>query len=103
MGIVILLSSGCNVLKFVPKDKTLLDANFVKVDGDEKIEDLKEQILLVPNRKMLGVVKFNLWSYYVGQKLFPRDTIKIKFVRKIKYTLTDIIGEKPVYLSKRVL
>ncbi len=103
MGIVILLSSGCNVLKFVPKDKTLLDANFVKVDGDEKIEDLKEQILLVPNRKMLGVVKFNLWSYYVGQKLFPRDTIKIKFVRKIKYTLTDIIGEKPIYLDNSMI
>ncbi len=103
MGIVILLSSGCNVLKFVPKDKTLLDANFVKVDGDEKIDDLKEQILLIPNRKMLGVIKFNLWSYYVGQKLFPKDTIRSKFVRKIKYTLTDIIGEKPVYLDNSMI
>ena len=103
MGIVILLSSGCNVLKFVPKGKSLLDANFIKVDGDEKIEDVKEQILLVPNRKMLGVVKFNLWSYYVGQKLFPKDTIKSKFVRKIKFTLTDIIGEKPVYLDNSMI
>ncbi len=99
MGIVILLSSGCNVLKFVPKGSSLVDVNFVKIEGNEKIEELKEQILLVPNRKMMGIVKFNLWSYYVGIKLFPNDTVSSKIGRKAKKTLTEIMGEKPIYLD----
>jgi outer membrane protein insertion porin family len=118
MSIVILLVSGCNVLKFVPDDKSLVDANFVKIEGGEKIEDLKEQIILQPNRKMLGLVKFNLWSYYVGQKLFKRDSVigriktkeggKKKVSRgkkpnKIKKIFTEIIGEKPVYLDTALI
>ncbi|MFM9943708.1 MAG: BamA/TamA family outer membrane protein [Bacteroidia bacterium] len=112
MSIAILLISGCNVLRFVPKGKSLVDRNRVKIEGNEKIEDLNEQILLVPNRKMLGVVKFNLWSYYFGQKAFKRDSVvgriktkegkkKIitrgKKVNKLKRIFTEIIGEKPVY------
>lgn len=84
MGIVILLLSSCNVLKFVPKGKSLVDANFIKVEGDDKIENLKEEVLLVPNRKMLGVVKFNLWSYYFGQKIFKRDSVIGRIVKKEK-------------------
>lgn len=118
MGIVILLSSSCNVLKFVPKGKSLVDANFIKVEGDAKIEDLKDQVLLVPNRKMLMVVKFNLWSYYFGQKIFKRDSVigrvvtkdgkkKIvtrgKKVNKAKKLFTEIIGEKPVYLDSAMV
>ncbi len=99
MNIVILLSTGCNVLKFVPKGSSLVDVNFVKVEGNEKIEALKEQILLVPNRKMLGIVKFNLWSYYVGLKLFPSDTVSSKIGKKTKNILTEIMGEKPIYLD----
>lgn len=81
------------MLKFVPKGKTLLDGNLVKVEGKEKVEDLKEQILLVPNRKMLLLVKFNLWAYYIGDKVFLKDSTKIK------HFFTETIGEKPVYLD----
>ncbi len=104
MSIAILPISGCNVLKFVPKGKSLLDVNFINVEGGGgKIPDLKDQILLMPNRKMLGVVKFNLWSYYVGQKLFPKDTIKSKFGRKVKSIFCDIVGENPVYLDNSMI
>jgi len=85
------------VLKFVPKGKTLLDGNLVKVEGKEKVEDLKEQILLVPNRKMLLLVKFNLWAYYIGDKVFVKDSTKIK------HFFTETIGEKPVYLDTNMV
>jgi len=111
---------GCNLLRFVPKGKSLVDRNIVKIEGDEKIEDVKEQILLVPNRKMLVVLKFNLWSYYFGQKVFKNDSVigrivtkteviangKIKKkktvtrgkkVNKVKRFFTETVGEKPVY------
>lgn len=74
-----------------------MDGNLVKVEGKEKIEDLKEQILLVPNRKMLFLVKFNLWAYYIGDKLFVRDSTKIKRF------FTETIGEKPVYLDTNMV
>lgn len=97
MGISILFLSSCNVLKFVPKGKTLLDGNLVKVEGKEKIEDLKDQILLVPNRKMLLLVKFNLWAYYIGDKVFVKDSTRIK------HFFTETIGEKPVYLDTNMV
>ncbi|MCC6722741.1 MAG: BamA/TamA family outer membrane protein [Bacteroidia bacterium] len=87
----------------MPDNKSLVDANRIKLDKKVKIDELKEQITLVPNRKMLLVVKFNLWSYYIGNKLFPRDTIKSKIGRKIKYLLVETIGEKPIYLDSNLL
>jgi outer membrane protein assembly factor BamA len=93
LSIGILSLSSCNVLKFVPEGKSLLDGNRVKVEGTEKIEDLKEQILLVPNRKMLLLVKFNLWTYYIGDKVFRKDSTWAKRF------FTETIGEKPVYLD----
>ncbi|MCB9250977.1 MAG: BamA/TamA family outer membrane protein [Flavobacteriales bacterium] len=91
MGII--LCSGCNVLKFVPEDKSLLDGNRVKVEGGVKIDELKEQILHVPNRKMLLLVKFNLWAYFIGNKVFTKDSTKVKMF------FTETVGEKPVYID----
>jgi len=93
MGIGILFLSSCNVMKFVPEGKTLLDGNRVKIEGDVKIEDVKDQILLVPNRKMFLVVKFNLWAYYFGNKVFKKDSTKVKMF------FIETVGEKPVYLD----
>jgi len=91
MGIAFLLLPGCNLLRFVPKGESLVERNNVKVEGKEKIDNLKDQILLVPNRKMLVVLKFNLWSYYFGEKVFRKDS------SKVKRFFTETIGEKPVY------
>ncbi len=113
------LFSACNTLRFVPKDKSLVDINTVKVEGKEKIENLKDEILLVPNRKMLGLIKFNLWAYYFGQKVFKRDSVYGRIVKrdknnkkivskgmkpnKFKNVFTEIIGEKPVYLDNSLI
>ena len=109
-----MLVSGCNVLRFVPKGKSLVERNRVKVEGNEKIENIKDQILLQPNRKMLGVVKFNLWAYYFGQNFFRRDSVTGRIVNregekkvvtrgrkvnKVKRFITETVGEKPVYLD----
>jgi outer membrane protein assembly factor BamA len=97
LSIGCLLLPACNVLKFVPNGKTLVDANRVKVEGDVKIDNLKEQILLVPNRKMLMLVKFNLWAYYIGNKVFRKDSTRIKNF------FVETVGEKPVYLDSAIL
>lgn len=87
----------------MPDDKSLVDANRIKLDKKVKIDELKEQITFVPNRKMLMIVKFNLWSYYVGNKLFPKDTINGRLKRKIKSLLVETMGEKPIYLDSSLL
>lgn len=90
-------------MKFVPDNKSLIDANRIKLDKKVKIDELKEQITFVPNRKMLMLFKFNLWSYYIGNKIFPKDTIKSKAGRKIKHLLVETMGEKPIYLDSSLL
>jgi len=83
----VLLFAACNALKYVPKDKILLQRVHIKTDqGAIKNGDLKMFLYQEPNKRLLGLFNLNL-SWY---NLSGRDTTKW-FNRTLRK-----LGEAPV-------
>lgn len=66
--LLLFTQQGCSIKKYIPQDKFLL--NKVKIKGepagyDDKLYNLSRQ---KPNKKVLGLVKFNMWFYLLANK-----------------------------------
>ena len=79
----ILLLSSCNINKHLQKDEFLLIRNSIKQNGTQiDHAELEAFIRQKPNRKILKLVRFNLWLYnQVNQQkmLLIKDQRNIKF------------------------
>ncbi len=88
--------SACNITKVVPKNKQLLIANKIE-RGDSKGVDLSEEtnnLRPLPNRELVGFIKFHLWAYQYGNKGFGIIKKQSKLRR-----LAEKIGEKPSFVD----
>ncbi len=65
--------SGCNSAKFVPKGSYLLKKNKIDIQG-AKIDqgELKSVIAQQPNRRLLEVYPFFLYTYNFGRRIAPK-------------------------------
>ena len=70
IGYLIIASAlSCSPLKYVPKDKYLLNKVEIEVDNpDINKEEAKSHIRQKENYKILGFVKFHLWLYNLSSK-----------------------------------
>lgn len=79
----VLLLSSCNINKHLQKDEFLLIRNSIKQNGTQiDHAELEAFIRQKPNRKILKLVRFNLWLYnQVNQQkmLLIKDQRNIKF------------------------
>ena len=92
--LLILLSlffSSCKITRRVPEKQFLLRSNILQIDNNSiSKSDLKSLIRQQPNRKILGILRFNLRSYNMAD--FGKET-------KIKNWFKNTIGEPPVILD----
>ncbi len=80
----------------MPKNKQLLIANKIE-RGDSKGVDLSEEtnnLRPLPNRELVGFIKFHLWAYQYGNKGFGIIKKQSKLRR-----LAEKIGEKPSFVD----
>ncbi len=97
--LVLATISGCSPYKTLSKGEYLLKKNHLKVDRNirkPKTPQINEQILLKPNRKILGVYKFHLRAYSLGtSKRKPHKNEK----KRIRKFLRNKVGEPPVIVD----
>lgn len=89
-GLIITGLYSCSPYKQLDKDEYLLNRNIVKVDKPDLKEGIKAIIKQKANRKILGVFRFHLGVYTLGNRGKPT-----KFKNWLKYT----VGEEPVILD----
>ncbi|HPV16467.1 MAG TPA: hypothetical protein PKY14_03795, partial [Bacteroidales bacterium] len=54
---------SCNPVKYVPRDQTLLNSNYIEINREGmKKSDLSPYIKQKPNKKIFGA-RFHLWLY----------------------------------------
>ncbi len=74
---MLLFLSGCNSIRYLPKDKLLLNKVELKLDNsDIDKKDLIGYVRQKPNTKMLGIWKFRLWLYNLSKKSRTDDLFK---------------------------
>jgi outer membrane protein assembly factor BamA len=84
--------SSCSTVKLVPEDKYLLKEVIIECDNEAIDEaDLYSSMKQKPNRKMLGLFHFHLWTYNITH---PKDTSK--HLPKIVTRIGEVVGEPPV-------
>lgn len=58
-----LVNQGCNLNKYIPSGKYIIEDVKIKgAPGDER-DELYSLLKISPNKKVLGVVKLNMWEY----------------------------------------
>lgn len=70
--LLVVLSSSCGLRKSIPEGRQLLTANQIVGANSFGSGELQEQILLRPNRKVLGLFRFHLRTYAAGQNRHQR-------------------------------
>ena len=84
--------TSCKSTKFVPDDKFLLQKYKIKCDNKSiNVEDLESYVKQRPNRKILQIIPFHLWSY---------NFINGGKTKKWKQKLGNVVGEEPVILDE---
>ena len=73
-----LLVQGCNISKYIPPKKYLLEKVTIKGAPKEDREELYSLIRQNPNTKILGFYKFNMWYYLLVDTKKKRDKWKRK-------------------------
>lgn len=92
----ILLLSSCNINKHLQKDEFLLIRNSIKQNGTQiDHAELEAFIRQKPNRKILKLVRFNLWLY---NQVNQQKMLLIKDQRNIKF---DHINAKRIKKNDR--
>lgn len=102
--------SSCGVGKYIPEDKTLYDgpnlefSEEVEVVEQKKLEaNIYESLYPLPNRKFLGLVRFNLWVYFafdkkqdkwIYEKIYNRFAEEPIYSEEIDIPLMEKIIEK---------
>jgi len=86
----ILIFSACSPYKQLDKDQYLLDRNVVITDKPELKDGIKAIIKQKANRRILGVFRFHLTVYSIGNRGKPN---------KFKNWLKNTVGEEPVLLD----
>jgi hypothetical protein len=86
----ILVLSACSPYKQLDKDQYLLDRNVVITDKPELKDGIKAIIKQKANRRILGVFRFHLTVYSIGNRGKPN---------KFKNWLKNTVGEEPVLLD----
>ena len=89
-GLILSGLYSCSPYKQLDKDEYLLNRNIVKVDKPELKEGIKAIIKQKANRKILGLFRFHLGVYTMGNRGKPT-----KFKNWLKHT----VGEEPVILD----
>jgi outer membrane protein assembly factor BamA len=87
---VILFLSSCGGLKHLPEGRYLLVKNTVKIDHPGLREQVTGIIKQKPNRKMLGLVRFHMGVYQIGER--GKDN-------KFNNWLMNTVGEPPTLLD----
>jgi len=89
--------ASCSVTKYVPEGKKLYQGTEIEFDGDVKLAEqqrVEEAINLSiyprPNRKLLGLVYFNLWIYYNFDKSKDEWWAKLTYKR---------FAREPIYVE----
>ena len=95
--ILCFLLSSCGVKKHIPEGKTLYDGAEIIFEEGPKLTDksaiessIFNSLYPLPNRKLLGLVRFNLWVY------FAFDKNKEKWFAEKLY---ERFAEEPIYLE----
>ena len=92
----VLLLSSCNINKHLQKDEFLLIRNSIKQNGTQiDHAELEAFIRQKPNRKILKLVRFNLWLY---NQVNQQKMLLIKDQRNIKF---DHINAKRIKKNDR--
>lgn len=93
----ILLFAACSVSKFVPDENKLFTGNIIEFTGENKVaqeqvvrDGIEASVYPKPNRKLLGLIYFNLWVYY------NFNESKDKWWSKFLY---NRFAEEPIYLE----
>lgn len=95
-----LLVTSCSVTKYIPEGETLYTGSTIHIKdhkaGKQEREFLKTDlggaVRPIPNKKMLGLIRFKLWAYYVSTKDSSGNSKKLlRWLHKK--------GEPPVYFS----
>lgn len=97
LSFVIFSVSSCAVQKFVPEGKSLYKGATLEFSDGENIaehskleESIKTSLYPKPNRKLLGLVYFNLWVYYAFDEINGG---------KFANWVNERFAEPPVYIE----
>lgn len=93
------LSSGCNVYKFIPEGEKLYTGAEVKLENPKSVKrkgiilaELESNVQPTPNKKLFSLFYMKLWFYFNTKE--PKKEKGLR--RYFKYRL----GEPPVYYSE---
>ena len=91
--------ASCSTLKYVPKDKNLLEQTNIEIDNKKisqtEIENLEKQ---KPNKRILWLFRFHLWVYNLSKPGSNKGLSKLfKKVGEEPVIYDDILKEKTKY------
>jgi len=95
-----LLLASCSVNKYIPAGETLYTGSTIRINDREASKqereflktDLGGSVRPIPNKRILGLIRFKLWAYYVSTKDSTGKSKKLlRWLNKK--------GEPPVYFS----
>ena len=86
--LVAFLIQGCNISKYIPPKKYLLEKVTIKGSPKEEREELYSLVRQNPNTKILGFYKFNMWYYLLVDTKKKRE----KWRRKVDKLNTQVAG-----------
>jgi outer membrane protein assembly factor BamA len=94
---VLLIWGGCNPTVNLSKSQSLLVKNTINSDKPEFNDDLRTIIKQHPNKKLLGLFRFQLGVYNLVTNTKPvSDTGKVRRWARVKNWIRKTIGEEPV-------